>query len=101
MRVPAIALLALISTAQAHAQVQSQSRDADRDQALIRSKYGTVCHYTIKGYPFEVAAGIGLCWRSPWPYVSEYGLLYCDPPFREVTSVRRGDPRCDQYEMRQ
>lgn len=96
MRTFPIVFLVLISPAQA----QLAAQDAFRRPEL---GLNTVCNYTIRGYPNEVPSGLNLCWRSPFPYSGEYGLLHCDPKFlfQEITLVRRGDPRCDRYEYRQ
>ena len=91
MRVFSMALMALASLTQAHAQEPSEPK-----------KPGILCGYTINGYYYEVPNGKSLCWRSPFPYTSEYALLRCFPPFQEITLVRRGDPRCGgRYETRQ
>ena len=91
MRVFSMALIAFASLTQAHAQGPSESK-----------KNGIVCGYSINGYYYEVPNGKSLCWRAPPPYGAEYALLQCYPPLTEVTSVKRGDPRCGgQYETRQ
>jgi hypothetical protein len=91
MRVFSIALIALISLAQAQAQEPTESK-----------KPSYPCSYTIHGYSYEVPSGTNLCWRDPYPYTTEYALLRCDPPLQEITSVKRGDPRCGgHYEERQ
>ena len=65
-------------------------------------KNGIVCGYSVNGYYYEVPNGKSLCWRAPPPYGAEYALLQCYPPLTEVTSVKRGDPRCGgHYETRQ
>ena len=91
MRVLSMALIAFASLTQAHAQGPSEPKTP-----------GIVCGYSINGYYFEVPNGKSLCWRAPYPYGAVYALLKCDPPFTEITQVKRGDPRCGgQYEMRQ
>ena len=91
MRVFSMALIAFASLTQAHAQGPSEPK-----------KNGIVCGYSINGYYYEVPNGKSLCWRAPPPYGAEYALLQCYPPLTEVTSVKRGDPRCGgQYETRQ
>jgi hypothetical protein len=93
MRVFSIALIALISLAQAQAQAEEPTGS---------KKLGNPCSYAIHGYWFEVPNGTNLCWRDPYPYTTEYALLRCDPPLQEITSVKRGDPRCGgHYEERQ
>jgi hypothetical protein len=92
MRVFSMALIAFALTqAQAHAQGPNEPKTP-----------GIVCGYSINGYYFEVPNGKSLCWRAPFPYGAVYALLKCDPPFSEITQVKRGDPRCGgRYEMRQ
>ena len=91
MRVFSIALIALISLAQAQAEEPTESK-----------KLSNPCSYTIHGHSYEVPNGTNLCWRDPYPYTTEYALLRCDPPLQEITSVKRGDPRCGgHYEERQ
>ena len=92
MRVFSMTLIAFALTqAQAHAQGLSEPKTP-----------GIVCGYSINGYYFEVPNGKSLCWRAPFPYGAVYALLKCDPPFSEITQVKRGDPRCGgRYEMRQ
>ena len=93
MRVFSMALIAFaaLTQAQAHAQGPSEPKTP-----------GIVCGYSINGYYFEVPNGKSLCWRAPFPYGAVYALLKCDPPFSEITQVKRGDPRCGgRYEMRQ
>ena len=92
MRVFSMALIAFALTqAQAHAQGPSEPKTP-----------GIVCGYSINGYYFEVPNGKSLCWHAPFPYGAAYALLKCDPPFSEITQVKRGDPRCGgRYEMRQ
>ena len=92
MRVFSMALIAFALTqAQAHAQGPSEPKTP-----------GIVCGYSINGYYFEVPNGKSFCWRAPFPYGAVYALLKCDPPFSEITQVKRGDPRCGgRYEMRQ
>jgi len=96
MRMFSIVFAALLSTAQAELAAQDTLRRPEFSPNRI-------CYYTVRGYPQEVPAGANLCWRSPSPYSSEYGLLYCDPKllFQEIALVRRGDRRCDRYEYRQ
>lgn len=98
MRIFSISFFALVSLVQAHAQGTVQDTGRKSESGLRE-----VCHYTIDGYSHEVPAGRNLCWRVPYPYLSEYGLLRCDPKnnFQEIAMVRRGDPRCDRYEIRQ
>jgi hypothetical protein len=91
MRVFSIALIALISLTQAQAEEPNQSK-----------KSSNGCSYTIHGYLYGVPNGTSLCWRSPFPYTTVYGLLHCDPPLQEITLVKRSDPRCGgHYEERQ
>ena len=91
MRVFSMALIAFAALTQAHAQEPSMPK-----------KNGIACGYSINGYDYEVANGKSLCWRAPPPYGAEYALLQCYPPLTEVTSVKRGDPRCGgHYETRQ
>jgi hypothetical protein len=91
MRVFSIALIALISVTQAQAEEPNESK-----------KFSDRCGYTIHGYLYEVPNGASLCWRSPFPYTTEYALLRCYPPLQEITLVKRGDPRCGgHYEERQ
>ncbi|MGY4623756.1 hypothetical protein ACVWY3_001512 [Bradyrhizobium sp. USDA 4486] len=101
MRAVLVAFLALASLFQAHAQEAAQGRaeTSGRADPSLRE----VCTYTIRGYPQEVPAGVNLCWRAPYPYLSEYGLLHCELKYnlQEITLVKRGDPRCDRYEIRQ
>jgi hypothetical protein len=93
MRVFSIALIALVSLAQAHAQAEETTES---------KKPGIICGYTIKGHYYEVPPGESLCWRSLPPYGAEYALLHCYPPFQEGTLVKRGDPRCGgRYEDRE
>jgi hypothetical protein len=101
MRVFSVSFFALASLVHAHAQGTAQGT-AGTDRKSEPS-LGDVCHYTIRGYSHEVPAGVNLCWRAPYPYLSEYGLLHCDPKnnLQEITQVKRGDPRCDRYEIRQ
>lgn len=91
-----IIFASLISSAQAQLAAQG---------TLVRPELGlhSVCGYTIKGKLHDVPAGVNLCWRAPFPYLSEYGLLYCDPKFlfQELALVKRGDRRCHLYEYRQ
>jgi hypothetical protein len=91
MRVFSIALIALISLAQAQAEEPTES------------KKPSPCSYTIHGYSYEVPGGTSLCWRDPYPYTTEYALLRCDKQIlQEITSVKRSDPRCGgHYEERQ
>jgi|SRR6516162_11815602 hypothetical protein len=101
MRVISVSFFALASLVQAHAQGAAQGRNGtDRTSEPSLSN---VCYYTIDGYSHEVPAGVNLCWRVAYPYRSEYGLLHCDPKnnFQEITLVKRGDPRCNRYEIRQ
>ena len=97
MRALSVSFFALISLVQAHAQ--------DTAERLRRPDPGlnNVCMYTIRGYPREVVAGVSLCWRVAYPYLSEYALLHCDPKhnLQEITTVKRGDRRCERYEYRQ
>jgi|EndMetStandDraft_5_1072996.scaffolds.fasta_scaffold04195_1 hypothetical protein len=101
MRVFSVSFFALASLVQAHAQgiVQDTVGTGRKPEPSLSD----ACHYTIGGYSHEVPAGRNLCWRVPYPYLSEYGLLHCDPKnnFQEIAMVRRGDPRCDRYEIRQ
>jgi len=92
MRIVSVSFFAFASLAQAHAQGTAPPA-ASRD----------VCNYTIHGHSHDISAGVNLCWRVPYPYLSEYGLLHCDPKnkFQEIAVVRRGDPRCERYENRQ
>jgi hypothetical protein len=96
MRAFLIVLVALISSAQAQLAPPGPFK---RPEAGLNA----TCAYSIRGYPFEVPAGVNLCWRAPFPYSSEYGLLHCDPKFQfqEITLVKRNDPRCERYEYRQ
>ncbi len=92
MRISSVSFFALASLAQAHAQGTAPP-----------AEHRDVCSYTIRGYSHDVPAGVNLCWRVPYPYLSEYGLLRCDPKnnFQEIAIVKRGDPRCERYEIRQ
>ncbi|MGY3238677.1 hypothetical protein ACVMAJ_005567 [Bradyrhizobium sp. USDA 4448] len=97
MRAFAASFLALASLVQAHAQGTAEKpKRAD-------SGLNNICVYTIRGYPREVPAGVNICWRVAYPYLSQYALLHCDPKnnFQEITTVRHGDPRCERYEDRQ
>jgi hypothetical protein len=95
MRLFSIALLAGLWLGQVQAQDQPQVQDQ------VRQTKSESCSYTIDGRPYEVPAGVKLCWLSPRPY-SDYALLQCGPPFQEVIAgVRRGDPRCERYQNRQ
>jgi hypothetical protein len=90
MRVFSIALIAMVSLAQAEEPTDS------------KKPAGIICGYSIQGRYYEVPHGESLCWRSPLPYGAEYALLHCDPPLQEGTLVKRGDPRCgDRYEDRE
>lgn len=88
MRVLLVAFFALASLAPAHAQENVKKTES--------------CNYEIKsGYSYAVPVGESLCWRVPPPFSKdEYTLLRCDPPFREIVRVRRGDSRCNRYEER-
>jgi hypothetical protein len=101
MRVFSVLVFALASLVQTHAQGTAQ--DTVGTGRRSEPSLSDVCHYTIGGHSHEVPAGGNLCWRVPYPYLSEYGLLHCDPKnnFQEMAMVRRGDPRCDRYEIRQ
>jgi hypothetical protein len=101
MRVLSVAFFALASLVQAHAQEAAQGTAETYRKSEPRPR--DVCTYMVRGYPEEVPAGANLCWRVPYPYLSEYGLLHCDPKynFQAITLVNRGDPRCDRYESRQ
>ena len=66
MRVFSMALIAFAAPTQAQAQEPSESK-----------KPGILCVYSINGYYYEVPNGKSLCWRSPFPYTSEYALLQC------------------------
>jgi hypothetical protein len=104
MRVISVSFFALASLVQAHAQGTAQGQGTTgTGQNGSEPSVSTVCHYTIDGYSHEVPAGVNLCWRVAYPYRSEYGLLHCDPKnnFQEIVLVKRGDPRCDRYEIRQ
>jgi hypothetical protein len=94
MRVFSIALIALVSLAQAQAQAEEPTGS---------KKPGGACSYTLNGNFYEVQTGENLCWRSPPPYGAEYALLHCSGPIlQEGPLVKRGDPRCGgQYELRQ
>jgi hypothetical protein len=101
MRALSVAFFALTSLVQVHAQetAQGAAETHGTSERFLRA----VCTYTIRGYPQEVPAGVSLCSRAPYPYLSEYGLLHCDPKynFEQITLVKRGDPRCNRYEIRQ
>lgn len=101
MRVFSISFFALAWLVEAHAQGTAQ--DTAGTSRKSEPSLSDVCRYTIGGYSHEVSAGGNLCWRVPYPYLSEYGLLHCDPKnnFQEIALVRRGDARCDRYEIRQ
>ena len=119
MRVFSIALIAFAALTQAQAQAQAQENAPPAIAPLNQPPRAIApplnqpalggpakspdapCGYSINGYPFEVPNGKSLCWRSPFPYGAEYALLKCSPPLQEITLVRRGDPRCGRYEMRQ
>lgn len=101
MRVFSISLFALASLVEAHAQGTAKgTAGTDRKSEASLSD---ACHYTIGGYSHEVPAGVSLCWQSPYPYLSEYELLHCDPKnnLQELALVKRDDPRCDRHEIRQ
>jgi hypothetical protein len=93
MRVFSIALIALVSLAQAQAEEPTDSK----------SKANNNCSYTVSGgQSYEVPRDASICFRSPPPYTQEYALLRCYPPLQEVDLVKRGDPRCgDRYEDRE
>lgn len=101
MRVLSVSFFALASLVQAHA--QEPAHDAAGTYRRSESGPRNVCTYTIDGYTQEVPAGSNLCWRVAYPYLSEYGLLHCDPKYnlQPITLVKRGDLRCDRYEIRQ
>ncbi|WFU37469.1 hypothetical protein QA640_23605 [Bradyrhizobium sp. CB82] len=91
MRVLSVAFFTMASLAQAHAQDQEKTKKPEPS-----------CSYTISsGDSYVVPVGEALCWRLPAPSDTEYTLLHCDPPFQELTRVKRGDPRCNKYEERQ
>lgn len=100
MRLLLVAFFALVSPVQAHAQAAAPgtAETYRRSEPSLRE----VCTYTIRGNPQDVPAGVNLCWRAPYPYLSAYGLLHCDPKvnFQEITLVKRRDPRCDRHEIR-
>lgn len=88
MRVLPVAFFVMASLVQAHGQEKIKKPES--------------CSYAISsGDSYVVPAGEALCWRLPAPSYKEYTLLHCDPPFQELTRVRRGDPRCQRYEERQ
>jgi hypothetical protein len=101
MRALSVPFIAFVSLVQAHAQETAQGTAESNGRSVPGLR--DVCTYTIDGYAKDVPAGVNLCWRSPYPYLSEYGLLHCDPKdnFEEITLVKRGDPRCNRYEIRQ
>ena len=103
MRAFSMALIAFASLTQAHAQENAPPAGAPLNQPAPgpANKTDAPCSYSINGYPYEVPNGKSLCWRSPFPYGAVYALLQCGPPIQEITQVKRGDPRCDRYEMRQ
>jgi hypothetical protein len=81
MRALLTVVLALAALAHAHAQDNIKRADS--------------CRYELKdGHTYAVPAGETLCWRVPPPFSQdEYTVLRCDPPFREIVRVRRGDHR--------
>jgi hypothetical protein len=93
MRVFSIALMTLVSLAQAQAEEPTDSK----------SKTDKSCSYTVNsGQSYQVPQGASICFRSPPPYTEEYALLRCYPPLQEVDLVKRGDSRCgDRYEDRE
>lgn len=101
MRVLSVAFFAIALLVQAHA--QEPAHGAAETYGRSESSLRNVCTYTIDGYTQEVPAGLNLCWRLAYPYLSEYGLLHCDPKYnlQSITLVKRGDLRCDRYEIRQ
>jgi hypothetical protein len=114
MRVFSMALIAFAALTQAQAYAQENAPPAiaplqpPRAVAPLNqpapgpaNKTDAPCSYSINGYPYEVPNGKSLCWRSPFPYGAVYALLQCGPPIQEITQVKRGDARCDRYEMRQ
>lgn len=84
-------VVSFVSASLAHAHAQEAIKKSDS------------CSYELKdGHSYAVPVGEALCWRVPPPFSKdEYTLLRCDPPFREIVRVRRGDHRCTQYEERQ
>jgi hypothetical protein len=104
MRVISVSFFALASLVQAHAQGTAQgTAGTNGTNRTSEPSLSNVCYYTLDGYSHEVPAGVNLCWRVAYPYGSEYGLLHCDPKnnFQEITLVKRGDPRCNRYVIRQ
>jgi hypothetical protein len=85
MRTFSIALIALVSLAQAHAE----------ESTVSKPKTESNCSFTVSnGHSVEVPVGASACFRSPPPYSDQYSLLQCFPPLQEVDLVKRGDPRC-------
>ncbi len=89
MRVLAFVLSVVLVTGAARAQ-----------QGLLPYTQGP-CVYTIAGKSYTVPIGGKICFRSPPPYGEQYALEQCFPPLSEVDLVKRGDPRCERYEIRQ
>ena len=88
MRVFLIALITMVSLAQAQAEEPTESKP----------KTNNNCSYTVSAErSYEVPQGGNICIRSPPPYTEQYSLLRCEPPLAEIDLVKRGDPRCDRY----
>jgi hypothetical protein len=87
MRVFLIALITMVSLAQAQAEEPTGSKP----------KTNNNCSYTGSVQTYDVPQGGNICVRSPPPYTEQYTLLRCEPPLAEIDLVKRGDPRCDRY----